>query len=113
MNEPNKAEFISHLTKVVRGAIKETQRAHGEVLPDSVAKRVAAQLWGETRANAHKDQQTWVRHVRATVGATQTEFANMIGTNQVTVARWETGVSTPSPYYRKAIESLARKMQAD
>jgi|AGTN01.1.fsa_nt_gi Predicted transcriptional regulator len=113
MSETSKDEFISHLTKVVRGAIKETERAHGAILPDSVAKRIAAQLWGDTRSNAHKDPQKWIRHVRSSLGVTQTEFANMLGTNQVTVARWETGVSNPSPYYRKAIEDVARRLKSD
>lgn len=113
MTETTKDEFISHLTKIVRGAIKETERAHGALLPDSVAKRVAAQLWGETRLNAHKDPQKWIRHVRSSLGLTQTEFANVLGTNQVTVARWETGVSIPSPYYRKAIEAVARNLQSN
>lgn len=109
--EVTKHEFIARLSKIVRGAIKETERAHGSILPDSVAKRVAAQLWGETSSNAHKDSRTWIRHVRSTLGLTQTEFASMLGTSQVTIARWETGVSKPSPYYRKAIEEAARKLK--
>lgn len=108
----SKQQYIQHVSKVVRGAIKEVQRAHGVLIPDSIAKRVAAQLWGETIREAHGSDADWIRHVRGSIGLTQLQFANKIGTTQVTVARWESGVSKPAPYFRRCIENLAREIDS-
>lgn len=34
---------------------------------------------------------TWIRAARQTLGLSQTEFANLLGTKQTQVSRWETG----------------------
>ena len=106
----SKQDFIAHLEKVITGALRQVRRAHGDVLPGSVAKRVASQLWGESSVAGHASPADWVRHVRSSLGLTQTEFAAQLGTNQVTVARWETARMAPAPYYRRSIEQLAREL---
>lgn len=107
-----KEEFVRHLEKLVAGAIRQVKQAHGEILVGSVARRVAAQLWGQGEARAHASDAEWVQHVRGMLGLTQSEFAHRLGTTQVTVARWESGASRPASYYRKAIEVLARQSVA-
>ena len=42
-------------------------------------------------------------------GWSQQEMADKIGTNQVTVSRWEKGVSTPGPYFRQKLVDLFGK----
>lgn len=46
-DEDDKSALVSRLEKLISGAIKEVSRAHGKVLPGSIAKRVAAQLWAD------------------------------------------------------------------
>ena len=104
-----KEEFVRHLGKVVRGAIIDVAKMHGELLPESVAKRVAAQLWAQGRSPAHADDAVWVRYVRGMLGLTQRELARKLRTTQVTIARWEGGVSRPSQPFRLALEKLARQ----
>ena len=96
------------MEKLIAGAMRQVRQAHGDILPGSVARRVAAQLWAETSGRAHQDDARWVRHVRGTLGTTQEELAQRLGTVQVTVARWESGKTRPAPYYRRALEHLAR-----
>jgi DNA-binding transcriptional regulator YiaG len=102
-----KEQFVRHLEKLISGAIRQVKQAHGEVLPNSVAKRVASQLWAELSPEAHQDTSAWVRHLRGRLGLSQSEFAKRIGTNQVTIARWETNYSQPSPAYMRVLESEA------
>jgi tetratricopeptide (TPR) repeat protein/transcriptional regulator with XRE-family HTH domain len=40
---------------------------------------------------------------------TQSEVAERIGTNQINVSRWETGITVPSPYYRQRLGELFGK----
>ncbi len=40
---------------------------------------------------------------------TQSELAERIGTTQINVSRWETGITTPSPYYRQRLGELFGK----
>jgi len=40
---------------------------------------------------------------------TQSELAERIGTTQVNVSRWETGITIPSPYYRRKLGALFGK----
>ncbi len=40
---------------------------------------------------------------------TQSELAERIGTTQVNVSRWETGITVPSPYYRQRLGELFGK----
>ena len=47
-----------------------------------------------------------IRKCRIQLQLSQSEFAQLLGTNQVTVSRWESGTSTPSKYYRKALALL-------
>jgi DNA-binding transcriptional regulator YiaG len=105
-----KQDFVAHLEKLIAGAIRQVRMAHGDVLPGSVARRVASQLWGEASMGAHPNPSAWVRHVRSSLGLTQSQLAERLGTSQVTVARWETGKMEPAPYYRRAIEDLARTL---
>ena len=46
---------------------------------------------------------------RSQLQLSQSEFAQLLGTNQVTVSRWESGTSTPSKYYRKALALLIQQ----
>ena len=50
-----------------------------------------------------------VRKLRERFGLTQEEFAAQIGSNRVTVARWETGKNEPRGLYLRALEDLAGK----
>lgn len=45
----NKNTFVQHLEKVIAGAIRDVEKAHGNILVGSVAKRVACQLWADER----------------------------------------------------------------
>jgi Predicted transcriptional regulator len=47
-----------------------------------------------------------IRAMRKTLGLTQAQLAERIAATQVTVARWETGVSTPKGAYLKALQEL-------
>src|SRR2546421_1296532 len=40
---------------------------------------------------------------------TQSDVAEKIGTTQVNVSRWEKGITSPSPYYRKKLGELFGK----
>ncbi len=45
-------------------------------------------------------------------GWTQSELAEHIGTTQINVSRWENGVTTPSPYYRRRLgEHFGKSIQ--
>jgi transcriptional regulator with XRE-family HTH domain len=50
-----------------------------------------------------------IRKYRIQLQLSQSEFAQLLGTNQVTVSRWESGTSTPSKYYRKALALLIQQ----
>jgi len=52
-----------------------------------------------------------IRKIRAALGMTQQQLAEAIGGTQITVSRWETGVSHPTGAYRKALEDLKKKSQ--
>ena len=112
MRKNNKDQFVRHLSKVIAGAVREVERVHGRVLPESVAKRVASQLWTQTQNKAHSNTATWVKHIRNMLGLTQTEMAKKLRTTQVTIARWENSISIPSPKMRKALENLGKEVQS-
>lgn len=103
-----KDAFVQRLTRIVVGALRDVERTHGE--PDayatSVAKRIAAQLWGLSDPHRHRDMAAWVRHCRGQLGVSQRELAARIGVSQVTVARWETGVMAPTPEHQAALKQL-------
>src|SRR2546421_6272886 len=44
-------------------------------------------------------------------GWSQEELADKIGTTPLTVSRWETGSTLPSPYYRQRLAELFMKTQ--
>lgn len=50
-----------------------------------------------------------IKRLRKTLRLTQQELADLIGTYQVTVARWETGARRPRGLYLKALQELAEK----
>ncbi len=52
-----------------------------------------------SRLRQEREQRAW----------TQSEVAERIGTNQINVSRWETGITTPSPYYRQRLGELFGK----
>lgn len=62
--------------------------------------------------NKHNKQQgdlQWIqriRHLRSKLGQTQSEFAQALGTSQITVARWETGKSRPDRRFQDVITEL-------
>ena len=51
----------------------------------------------------------WIRALRKSLGLTQTELAEDLETAVSTVARWETGVSRPSPLAAKELLKLAEQ----
>src|SRR6266496_3666220 len=50
-----------------------------------------------------------LRAVREAVGWSQEELGRQLGSGQVTVSRWETGETTPSPYFREKLCRLLGK----
>lgn len=44
-------------------------------------------------------------------GLTKTEFAGLLGITRVTVHRWIEDSKEPTPYLRKAVDDLLRKLQ--
>jgi DNA-binding transcriptional regulator YiaG len=50
-----------------------------------------------------------VKAIRLALGLTQQQLADRIAATQVTVARWETGVSRPTGAYLKALEELKKR----
>jgi len=50
-----------------------------------------------------------IKAIRAALGLTQQQLADAIGGTQITVSRWETGVSHPTGAYLKALEELEQK----
>ncbi len=52
----------------VAGAIRDVTNQHGEVLSGSVGKRVAAQIRGFMRPEAHEDRESWRSFLLALVG---------------------------------------------
>ncbi|MGI9061137.1 MAG: tetratricopeptide repeat protein [Ktedonobacteraceae bacterium] len=50
-----------------------------------------------------------LRQERERRGWSQGELAKHIGTNQVSISRWEKGVTTPSPYFRQKLAELFGK----
>lgn len=51
-----------------------------------------------------------IRELRKQLGLSQPEFAKKIGVNRVTVARWETGRTIPSPLALEKLEALRREI---
>lgn len=43
---------------------------------------------------------------RRALGRSQTAFANLLGTTQVTVSRWERGLTHPQPVFRQKLVKL-------
>jgi len=50
-----------------------------------------------------------IKAIREALGLTQQQLADSIGADRVTVARWESGRSTPTGAYRRALEALTIK----
>ncbi|MEW6280219.1 MAG: helix-turn-helix transcriptional regulator [Candidatus Eremiobacterota bacterium] len=103
-----KGEFVDRLTRLIHGALRDVERAHGDVerYASSVAKRVATQLWALASPDQHADTAAWVRHIRGQLGISQAELGRRLGLSQVTVARWETGVHEPSAEHQEALRGL-------
>jgi len=108
--DDTKTAFIKRLTKLIAGSIDELAKVEAEPTSDAIARLVAANLWGQTRPGPHKDIRAWIRHIRGALGFSQAQLADAIGANQVTIARWETGKSHPSPVYIRALVSIARQL---
>lgn len=51
----------------------------------------------------------FVKHLRNKMKLTQTELADLIGVDYVTVNRWENGKTRPSQLARRHLNRLARK----
>jgi len=54
-----------------------------------------------------------IKAIRAALGLTQQQLADAIAATQITVSRWETGVSHPTGAYRKALNELATTIKAN
>lgn len=52
-----------------------------------------------------------VKNLRTRLGVTQRQLAEMIGATQVTIARYETGVSKPTGAYLMLLKQLAEKVK--
>ena len=50
-----------------------------------------------------------LRNMRESQGWTQEELAEKIGTTGVTISRWESGITFPSPYFRAKLSALYGK----
>lgn len=107
---PVKHRFVRRLERLIGGALRDVRDKHGEIVPGTVAKRVASQLWADTRDDAHACPPDWIKHVRGAAGVSQTRFASELGTTQVTVARWETGHMEPSAEHRRRIVAFAQRL---
>jgi transcriptional regulator with XRE-family HTH domain len=51
----------------------------------------------------HPQEQNNLRHIREQLGLSQEDVAYKIGSHPKTVGRWERGLSTPNPYYRRRL----------
>src|ERR1700738_2372296 len=51
-----------------------------------------------------------LRRARNLKGWTQAELAEQVGTSFEIVSRWERGISTPSPYFRKRLCTVLGKV---
>lgn len=52
-----------------------------------------------------------VKRLRARLGLTQEKFAALVYADRVTVARWETGASSPRGLYLKVLRELEEKVK--
>src|SRR5689334_23351618 len=50
-----------------------------------------------------------LRQERERHGWSQSELAIRVGTNQVTISRWEKGITVPSPYFRQKLGEIFEK----
>lgn len=107
-----RALFLEKLMRIVAGAIKATRDAHGNPDAGSVAKRVAAQLWGETKPKAHPDPAAFMRHARGQLGLSQVAFAAALGAKQDQVSRWELGRNVPRQHWIDRTSQLLQEQIA-
>lgn len=92
-------QFLRHLTKVVAGAVRQCQNAHGGVEPSSVGKRVAAKT----------DAAQFMRHARGHLGLSQAAIAARLGVQKNVISNWEKGKHRPQDLgYREAEPRLIR-----
>lgn len=108
--DDTRTAFVKRLTKLIAGSIDELEKAEQDPTPEAIARLVASNLWGQTRPGPHRDIRAWIRHIRGALGFSQAQLADAIGANQVTIARWETGKSYPSPVYIRMLVSIARQL---
>ncbi|HCI81710.1 MAG TPA: XRE family transcriptional regulator, partial [Ktedonobacter sp.] len=54
-----------------------------------------------------------LRQARMNLGLSQKELAERVGTNDVTVNRWENGVTSPSPFFQKQLYKIFGKTAAE
>lgn len=47
-----------------------------------------------------------IQHIRKTMGATQAQFANLLGVNTNSITTWEAGIRPPSKTARRLIQLL-------
>lgn len=99
-------QFLRHLTKVVSGAVRQCQDAHGSVEPGSVGKRVAAHLWGETKPEAWADAAQFMRHARGQLGLSQVAIAVRLGVQQNVISNWEKGKHRPQDSELAAVSAM-------
>lgn len=60
--------FYRLVQSAVAGAMRDVTNQHGEMLPGSVGKRVAAQVRGLMRPEAHENRQSWRTFLLAMLG---------------------------------------------
>jgi transcriptional regulator with XRE-family HTH domain len=54
-----------------------------------------------------------IRIIRQNLGLSQARFAAEVGVDQMTISRWERGVSRPRAHYRQRIRALMEEVLKD
>lgn len=105
---PSSEDFVESLASAIDQLMMKYSDYEDQAFPDCLARDIASLLWQKTEPLSHKDLASFVWHVRGSLGLSQRAFAEQLGTHQVTVARWESGRSKPSPLYLRQLTALAQ-----
>jgi len=101
-------QFQVRLTRIVAGAMKQCRDAHGQVDAGSVAKRVAAELWGLASPKGHPHGGRFLRHLRGQLGWTLRGMAEALQAEASDLREWENG--SPPP---EILQRATRLVQAE
>lgn len=101
-------EFQLRLTRMVAGAMKQCRDAHGHVDAGSVAKRVAAELWGLTSPKGHPHGGRFLRHLRGRLGWSLDSMAGALQVEPSELRAWEND-SPPPDILQRARDLIKHK----